>query len=129
MPKKRPAINSEAPLQDVKSGRENNNGSNSIAVSASANFDQMSNEEIRSELQRWGIQTCESTPKEFLHPLLKLAMELKTNTPNAIFSTTQEDGDREAFFCSICTDEYSPTDELAKVPRKLPHPISQSALP
>jgi hypothetical protein len=118
MPKKRPAINSEAPLQDVKSGRENNNGSNSITVSASANFDQMSNDEIRSELQRLGIQTCESTPKEFLHPLLKLAMELKTNTPNANFSTTQEDEDREAFFCSICTDECSPT-ELAKVPRNL----------
>ena len=105
-------------MQEEKSGRQNNNDSNSETVSANANLDQMSNQEMRSELQRWGIQTCESTPKEFLQPLLKLAMELKTNTPNANSSNTPEDEDREAFFCSICIDEYSPT-ELAKIPRNL----------
>ena len=114
---KRSATDSGSHLQET-SKKEHETMSDSEAVSANANLDEMSNQEMRSELQRLGIQACESTPKEFLQPLLKLAMQLKSTTPNVNCSTAPKDEDCEAFFCSICTDEYSPT-ELAKIPRNL----------
>jgi TPR repeat protein len=110
------ATDSGAPSKETpKKEHERSDSEKSLA---NANLDQMSDQEMRSELQRLGIQTCESTPQEFLQPLLKLAMELKTNTPNANYPTTPKDEGCEAFFCSICIDEYSPT-ELAKIPRNL----------
>ena len=79
----------------------------------------MSNQEMRTELQRLGIQTCESMPKEFLQSLLKFSAELKVTPSNAqTCSMAPVDNDFEAFFCPICTDEYSPI-ELGKTPRNL----------
>ena len=100
------------------SKKEHETMSDPKAVSANANLDEMSNQEMRSELQRLGIQACESTSKEFLQAHLKLALQLKSTTPNVICLTAPKDEDCEAFFCSICIDEYSPT-ELAKIPRNL----------
>ena len=99
--------------------KEHENGSNSEAVSPNSNLDQMSNQEMRTELQRLGIQTCESTRKEFLQPLLKLALELKEKPSNTQSSSAAAvDNDFEAFYCPICIGEYSPT-ELLKTPRNL----------
>jgi hypothetical protein len=59
MPVERPATDSGAPLQEHESG------SNSEAVLANASFDQISNQDIRAELQRIGIGL--SLPDEVWH--------------------------------------------------------------
>lgn len=79
--------------------KEHNNGSSSEAVPAKANFDLMSNQEMRTELQHLGIRTCESMPKEFLQSLLRFSAELKVTPSNAqTCSMAPVDNDFEAFF-------------------------------
>ena len=107
---KRPATDSGAPFQ------EHENGSNSEAASANANFDQMSNQEMRTELQRIGIGL--SFPHEVLRPTLKLGAIFQAFLKASFSSTAPVNDDCEAFFCSICIVEYSPS-ELSRIPRNL----------
>ena len=100
MPIKRPATDSGAPLQ------EHENSSISEAISANANFDQMSIQEMRTELQRIGV----SLPDE-VWPMLKLDNKIFQTFLKASFSSAAPvNDDCEAFLCSICIVEYSPSE-------------------
>jgi len=78
----------------------------------------MSNKELRAELQRLGIDTSDSMTKKDLQQLLKMATELHRVKSDAAAGGGGVVSDSDAFICPLCTDEYSP-NETVKTPRVL----------
>jgi hypothetical protein len=106
--------------------QEQRNRSKAAAQVASAQCDEMSNKELRAELQRLGIETRNSMTKKDLQQLLKMATELHhaksaSEQPSDAAAGGPGGGvvsDADAFICPLCTDEYSPR-EAVKTPRVL----------
>jgi hypothetical protein len=83
------------------------------AATADIDSSLMSCKVLRFELQRMGLETCESTPKKDLQQMLKMAIKLsKLSNHSADMAVPAELSvtSPDAFICLVCKCDFSTTE-------------------